>query len=333
MVQDAWLRWRGAEPASTEPAAWLVRVTTRLCLDRLRADRAERAAYRGPWLPEPLIEEIAEIRSSGPRTSRSPSCWRSSGSRRWSGRCSCCTTCSKPTIAAIAETLDRSEAACRQLAARARAHAARTPARASRSSRGRGRAAGRAPSWTRPARNDLTALKALLAEDAVMITDGGGKRKAALRPAGRPPTTSPARSSGLIWRGAIPLRGPDPSSPASTARSAWSCSAADEVADHRLRAGRGRQARGHLHGAQPGEAGAVHAGARREFASERSGSSAHPRYHRRMRFDERFLDEIKSRLRLSDVIGRTREAAPAGPRVRRPLALQQGEDAVVLRQR
>ena len=46
-----------------------------------------------------------------------------------------------------------------------------------------------------------------------------------------------------------------------------------------------------------------------------------------MRFDERFLDEIKSRLRLSDVIGRDGEAAPAGARVRRPVALHQGEDA------
>ena len=52
-----------------------------------------------------------------------------------------------------------------------------------------------------------------------------------------------------------------------------------------------------------------------------------------VRFDDRFLDEIKSRLRLSDVIGRTRETAPAGARIRRPVALHQGADAVLLRQR
>ena len=59
VVQDAWLRWsRSAADEITEPAAWLVRVTTRLCIDRLRAAKAERQAYRGPWLPEPLIEPL-----------------------------------------------------------------------------------------------------------------------------------------------------------------------------------------------------------------------------------------------------------------------------------
>src|SRR5262249_31901307 len=61
VAQDAWLRWRGAARAAiADPAGWLVRVATRLCLDRLRADKVRRAAYRGPWLPEPLIEDIAE---------------------------------------------------------------------------------------------------------------------------------------------------------------------------------------------------------------------------------------------------------------------------------
>ena len=43
----------------TDPAGWLVRVATRLSIDRLRADKAQREAYRGPWLPEPLIEDVA----------------------------------------------------------------------------------------------------------------------------------------------------------------------------------------------------------------------------------------------------------------------------------
>ncbi|HZZ37049.1 MAG TPA: sigma factor, partial [Caulobacteraceae bacterium] len=60
-VQDAWLRWSGADRADiADPAAWLVRVTTRLCLDRLRAAKARRETYVGPWLPEPLVEEIGE---------------------------------------------------------------------------------------------------------------------------------------------------------------------------------------------------------------------------------------------------------------------------------
>ena len=59
-VQDAWLRWTRAGEGVTDPAAWLVRATTRLCIDRLREAKAEREAYRGPWLPEPLIEPLTE---------------------------------------------------------------------------------------------------------------------------------------------------------------------------------------------------------------------------------------------------------------------------------
>ena len=60
MAQDAWLRWQGADrPAIADPAAWLVRVATRLCLDRLRADKT--AARR---LPRPLAARAAD---RGPR--------------------------------------------------------------------------------------------------------------------------------------------------------------------------------------------------------------------------------------------------------------------------
>lgn len=57
VVQDAWLRWHGTEQAGVQsPEAWLVTVTTRLALDRLRIRKAERETYTGWWLPEPLVE-------------------------------------------------------------------------------------------------------------------------------------------------------------------------------------------------------------------------------------------------------------------------------------
>ncbi len=57
VVQDAWLRWHGSEPAALQSAeAWLVTVTTRLAIDRLRTRKAERETYIGWWLPEPLVE-------------------------------------------------------------------------------------------------------------------------------------------------------------------------------------------------------------------------------------------------------------------------------------
>ena len=61
VVQDAWLRWSGTDTAALQSAeAWLVTVTTRLAIDRLRAAKAEREAYVGWWLPEPLVEPLDE---------------------------------------------------------------------------------------------------------------------------------------------------------------------------------------------------------------------------------------------------------------------------------
>jgi len=55
VVQDAWLRWRQTDRSAVRDVeAWLVTATTRLGIDRLRAARTERDAYTGPWLPEPL---------------------------------------------------------------------------------------------------------------------------------------------------------------------------------------------------------------------------------------------------------------------------------------
>ena len=57
VVQDAWLRWHASVPADVASSeAWLVTVTTRLAIDRLRTRKAEREAYIGWWLPEPLVE-------------------------------------------------------------------------------------------------------------------------------------------------------------------------------------------------------------------------------------------------------------------------------------
>lgn len=55
IVQDAWPRWRAARGVES-PRAWLVRVVTRLCLDRLKSARVRRERYYGTWLPEPLVE-------------------------------------------------------------------------------------------------------------------------------------------------------------------------------------------------------------------------------------------------------------------------------------
>ncbi|MFE7050299.1 RNA polymerase sigma factor SigJ [Streptomyces californicus] len=59
VVQEAWLRWSAADRARVrEPRAYLVRITTRLAVDRLRHLRSRREAYPGPWLPEPLVTDF-----------------------------------------------------------------------------------------------------------------------------------------------------------------------------------------------------------------------------------------------------------------------------------
>ncbi|HWF78407.1 MAG TPA: RNA polymerase sigma factor SigJ [Caulobacteraceae bacterium] len=198
VAQDAWLRWQGADRAAiTDPAAWLVRVATRLALDRLRADKARRAAYRGPWLPEPLIEEIAEDpveRAEEVSVAFLLALERLSPLERAVFLLHDVFETDYPDVA---ETLQRSEAACRQLAARAREHVRRAQPRFQVA---KDAAARLATAFMAAAqRNDLGALKSLLAEDAVMITDGGGKRGAALRPlVGRDDVLGFLH--GLIWR-------------------------------------------------------------------------------------------------------------------------------------
>src|SRR5215212_2903969 len=62
-VQEAWLRWSKVDPAEVSNSrAFLVRVTTRLALDRLRRAKARRESYVGPWLPEPILtgRDVAE---------------------------------------------------------------------------------------------------------------------------------------------------------------------------------------------------------------------------------------------------------------------------------
>jgi RNA polymerase sigma-70 factor (ECF subfamily) len=198
VAQDAWLRWQSVDAADiSEPEAWLVRTATRLCLDRMRAEKSRRAAYRGPWLPEPLIEDLTEDpleRAEEVSVAFLLALERLSPLER---AVFLLHDVFDADYAAVAETLGRSEAACRQLAVRARDHV--------RDARPRftvdqAEAARLAVAFMEAARgNDLAALKSLLAEDAVLISDGGGKRAAALRPmVGRDDVI--ALLQGLNWR-------------------------------------------------------------------------------------------------------------------------------------
>ncbi|WOB07739.1 RNA polymerase sigma-70 factor [Piscinibacter gummiphilus] len=65
VVQDAWLRWHDAQAAPPDNGeAWLVTVTTRLAIDRLRATKVAREHYSGQWLPEPFLSDVTESADS-----------------------------------------------------------------------------------------------------------------------------------------------------------------------------------------------------------------------------------------------------------------------------
>ncbi|MFE9613613.1 RNA polymerase sigma-70 factor [Streptomyces sp. NPDC006012] len=186
VVQDAWLRWSAADRTQVrEPRAYLVRITTRLAIDRLRQIRARGEAYVGPWLPEPYTTDFADtVPDSAERAvladsvsfavlvvleSLSP-LERAVFVLREAFGC---------PYAEIAAVLDRGEAAVRQLAGRARRHVEERrprytvdPAeRRDLTERFLAAAAG----------GDLAGLLSLLAPDVRLVGDSGGKTKAPVR--------------------------------------------------------------------------------------------------------------------------------------------------------
>ncbi len=183
-IQDAWLRWSASPRADVaEPRAYLARIVTNTALNRLRSARARREAYIGPWLPEPLltdtgpdVSERAELAESVSVAmlvvleSLTPEERAAFILREVFGFGN----------AEIAASLGRSGPAVRQLVHRAREHVqARRPRfdvdrQQQREVTQRFLAAA--------AGGDLDQLLATLAPDVTLITDGGGKVKAALRP-------------------------------------------------------------------------------------------------------------------------------------------------------
>ncbi|MFB6905286.1 RNA polymerase sigma-70 factor [Streptomyces bacillaris] len=189
VVQEAWLRWSSADREEVrEPRAYLVRITTRLAVDRLRHLRSRREAYVGPWLPEPLategavgsppVPDVAERAVLADSVSFAVLVVLESLSPLERAVFVLREAFGFP-YAEIAAALDRTEPAVRQLAGRARRHVGE-----------------RRPRYdVDPAeRRDLTErflaaasggsierLMALLAPDVRLVSDAGGKAKAALR--------------------------------------------------------------------------------------------------------------------------------------------------------
>ncbi|GEC05657.1 RNA polymerase sigma24 factor [Streptomyces spinoverrucosus] len=186
VVQDAWLRWSAADRADVrDPRAYLVRVTTRLALDRLRQIKTRNEAYVGPWLPEPYVTEFGD---TAPDTAER-AVLADSVSLAVLVVLESLSPLERAVFvlreafgyphAEIAAMLDRAEPAVRQLAGRARRHVEERRPRYDVDPAERRDLTERF--LAAAGDGDLDGLMALLAPDVRLVGDSGGKAQAPLR--------------------------------------------------------------------------------------------------------------------------------------------------------
>lgn len=177
VVQDAWLRWQRTEtPEVRDPAAFLVRTVTRLCLDVLKSARATRETYVGTWLPEPLIDPPADM-ADDLTTALMMALERLSPLERAAFLLH---DVFDVGFDEVSRTIGRDQAACRQLASRARRNVrGERPRFVVPEQRGRDLATA---FFAATRDGDIAALRDLLSEDVTFYADGGGRVPAAINP-------------------------------------------------------------------------------------------------------------------------------------------------------
>lgn len=181
VLQDAYLRWQSAGAAEVRSAkSYLTTVVARLALDGLKAAHRQRETYVGPWLPEPLVEPMG-TQPLEMSESLSLAFLRLLESLSPSERVAfLLREVFDAGYEEVAAALDTSEANSRQIVARARKH---IQERRPRFAVDRDRQSAVLREFlTACATGDPSQLTALLSEDAVLYTDGGGKVTAALNP-------------------------------------------------------------------------------------------------------------------------------------------------------
>jgi RNA polymerase sigma-70 factor (TIGR02957 family) len=181
-VQEAWLRWSGVNTSDVrDPRAFLVRVTTRLAIDRLRRAKTLRESYVGPWLPEPILtgRDVAEDVALAESVSMAMLVVLETLSpleravfvlREAFGM----------SYAEIANVLGRRVEAVRQLGHRARDHVQERRSRFDADQSEQRRVTERFLEAT--STGDLEGLMAILAPEVTLVADGGGRALAPRRP-------------------------------------------------------------------------------------------------------------------------------------------------------
>src|SRR5262245_57181031 len=189
-VQETYVRWHGADRDNvSDPRAFLMTTTARICLDVLKSARARREEYVGPWLPEPVVDTAALAPDRRTELAEDLSVALLLTLDRLSPLERAAFLLHDVfdfSFSEVAAALERSEAACRQLAARARAHVRQARPRGATAPPPRSGKIGPKHVQLMSAfaaatqSGDVKALTQLLASDVRVVTDGGGKVRAAL---------------------------------------------------------------------------------------------------------------------------------------------------------
>lgn len=190
MVQEAYLRFMDADLETIRsPKAYLSTVVTRQCLDHLKSAKMQREEYVGPWLPEPMLTEGALAASSAPSPDNLLSRIEDI-SLAFLVMLESLSPVERAVFllrevfdydySDIADIVDKSEANCRQLYSRAKSHISAGKPRFHPPKEKQQRLLGQF--FDAVTSGDLSGLQSMLAEDASLWSDGGGKVAAAIRP-------------------------------------------------------------------------------------------------------------------------------------------------------
>ena len=175
-VQETWLRYQASPAQPTSAKAFLSAVVTRISIDVLRSARVRREEYAGPWLPEPLLTDPYEDPERSAELADSVSMAALLLLERLSPLERAVFVLREVFgfgFPEVASAVGRSEAACRQLAVRARRHMDAGRPRFEADRRERDELAARFFGALRE--GDVEGLRELLAADVQLVGDGGGK--------------------------------------------------------------------------------------------------------------------------------------------------------------
>jgi len=189
-VQEAYLRWHDADRDTVkEPRAFLMTTTTRICLDVLKSARMKREQYVGPWLPDPVTDTASLAPDAQTELAEDLSVALLLALDRLSPLERAAFLLHDVfdySFSQVAAALNRNEAACRQLASRARTRVREaqpqgvTPPRGATSAIDPKHAELLSAFISATRSGDIEGLTRMLASDARVVTDGGGKVPAAL---------------------------------------------------------------------------------------------------------------------------------------------------------